>query len=117
MSGSGFGNESHGGQRASSAPSASAAGDWHGSCLSLTPQLRPNKAHARSLRDSLLEFYRLRDVAEQLRSEETAAGADLKTRMAWASVIHDLDGWISEYRRELKRIARRGGCGVKAVKS
>ncbi|WP_160279980.1 hypothetical protein [Novilysobacter arseniciresistens] len=47
-----------------------------------------------------------------MRAEETAAGADLRTRLAWASVIQTIDGWIAETHRELSVIARRGSAAV-----
>lgn len=88
--------------------------------LSLTIHNRPAKAfislqQAEFLRDSLHGYYRMRDVAIELRQEETAAGADLRTRLAWANVIATIDGWIAERQRELSVIARRGGRGVPAV--
>src|SRR5690606_28410234 len=56
--------------------------------LSLTPQLAQKKddcqqVDAERLRSSLQTYYRMLDVACELRAEETAAGADLSTRMAW----------------------------------
>lgn len=80
----------------------------------LTPQLRPQKAEY--LRSALLSVYRIRDAAVDLRREQTAAGADLRARLAWASVIDTIDGWIAHYQRELSAIARRGGCGTPAVR-
>lgn len=99
---------------------ATAAGDELSRCL--TPELCPEKASLPEpspeyWRASLFSLYRMRDVAVQLRSEQTAAGADLRHRVAMASVIDTIDGWIASHQRRLSVIARRGGQGVQAVTS
>lgn len=98
---------------------AKAAGDGFSRCL--TPKLCPEKAHTRPQvaepspiyqRDALLSYYRIRDVAEELRAEATAAGADLRTRLGWASLIDDIDGWIASCQSRLAALVRSGGRGV-----
>lgn len=96
------------------------SGRRHEASRCLTPKTCPEKAGLREpspeyLRDSLESYYRMRDAAVELRQEATAAGADLRTRLGWASVIVTIDGWIAGRRRELSAIARRGGQGLPVV--
>lgn len=110
-------------------PAGGVGGKLSGVSRCLTPELCPEKVHTRPhtaqtsrkyepdpayLRDALVSYYRILDVAEECRAEATAAGADLQTRIAWASVIDDMNGWIASCESRLSAIARRGGRGVSA---
>ena len=116
MSDSGPGNGSRGCRAIGEAQAKSASGRRVAKSLILkdatpflTPKSRPEKAHdcaqepteAEFWRGHMLTCHRIREVAVQLRAERTKAGADLRERLAHASVIDTVDEWIANARRRL----------------
>ena len=85
---------------------------------SLTQQYRPKNSQLPRKPD--LEYYRaalascerVLRVAREVRAEQSAAGMDLRSRIAWASVIQDCEGWVAGARRRLRK-AERAAKGVR----
>lgn len=76
----------------------------------MTPQNRPQKAPSNDLahcRAALSSFERILRTARELRAEDSAAGMDLRERIAWAAVIQDCERMVAEARRRLRQAQRR----------
>lgn len=76
----------------------------------MTPQNRPQKASSNDLahcRAVLASCERILRTARELRAEDSAAGMNLRERIAWAAVIQDCEGLVAAARRRLRQAQRR----------